>query len=125
METKQAKDQTALAIEWVTPEGDIVRTGSLGSSDEWFSGDGPGPSLRAILTSAVPPGVTPGVFTKAALKIYHWPGPTAFPIQGLSPKYTLKEIPSNMKARYYILKTVVKIRLAEFAIVEAEIAFEL
>jgi len=76
-------DRNHLAIEWVTPEGNIVRSGALGSSDEWFSGDGPGPSIRSILTSAVPPGVTPGVFTKAAVKVYHWPGPTKFPIQGV------------------------------------------
>ena len=74
-QTTSGDDRNHLAIEWVTPAGDIVRSGSLGSSDEWFCGDGPGPSLRSILTSAVPPGVTPGVFTKAAMKIYHWPGP--------------------------------------------------
>jgi glycolate oxidase len=124
-QTTSGDDRNHLAIEWVTPEGEIVRSGSLGSSDEWFSGDGPGPSLRAILTSAVPPGVTPGVFTKAALKIYHWPGPTAFPIQGLSPKYTLKQIPDNMMARYYSFKSVEKMWQAEIAIGEEEIAFEL
>src|SRR3972149_838267 len=125
METKQAKDQTALAIEWVTPEGDAVRSGSLGSSDEWFCGDGPGPSLRSILTSAVPPGVTPGVFTKAALKLYHWPGPARFPVQGLSPKYTLSEIPANTMARYFSFPSVEKMWQAELKIGEAEICYEL
>ncbi len=118
-------DRNHLAIEWVTPEGDIVRSGSLGSSDEWFSGDGPGPSIRSILTSAVPPGVTPGVFTKAAVKIYHWPGPAKFPIQGESPNYTLSEIPQNMMARYYSFPSVEKMWQAEIKIGEAEIAFEL
>jgi glycolate oxidase len=70
-QTTSGDDRNHLAIEWVTPEGNLVRSGALGSTDEWFSGDGPGPSLRSILTSAVPPGVTPGVFTKAAIKIYH------------------------------------------------------
>lgn len=78
-------DRNHLAIEWVTPEGDIVRSGALGSSDEWFSGDGPGPSIRSILTSAVPPGVTPGVFTKAAVKVYHWPGPENSPSRECPP----------------------------------------
>ena len=81
-QTTSGDDRNHLAIEWVTPEGDIVRSGSLGSSDEWFSGDGPGPSIRSILTSAVPPGVTPGVFTKAAVKLYHWPGPPDFLSRG-------------------------------------------
>ena len=98
-------DRNHLAIEWVTPEGEIVKSGSLGSSDEWFSGDGPGPSLRAILTSAVPPGTTPGVFTKAAVKLYHWSGPAAlFTLKGeLTQLCSEEEKPANMMARYFQL----------------------
>jgi glycolate oxidase len=124
-QTTSGDDRNHLAIEWVTPEGDIVRTGSLGSSDEWFSGDGPGPSLRAILTSAVPPGVTPGVFTKAAIKLYHWPGPANFPVVGKSPRYTLSEIPANLMARYYSFPSVEKMWQAELKLGENEIAYEL
>ena len=124
-QTTSGDDRNHLAIEWVTPAGDIVRSGSLGSSDEWFCGDGPGPSLRSILTSAVPPGVTPGVFTKAAMKVYHWPGPARFPIQGISPKYTLGEIPPNFMARYFSFPSVEKMWQAEIKIGESEIAFEL
>jgi glycolate oxidase len=124
-QTTSGDDRNHLAIEWVTPEGEIVRSGSLGSSDEWFCGDGPGPSVRSILTSAVPPGVTPGVFTKAAVKVYHWPGPARFPIQGESPNYSLSEIPPNMMARYYSFPSVEKMWQAEINIGEAEIAFEL
>jgi glycolate oxidase len=124
-QTTSGDDRNHLAIEWVTPEGDIVQSGSLGSSDEWFSGDGPGPSIRSILTSAVPPGTTPGVFTKAATKIYHWSGPAKFPTQGMSPKYTLSEIPPNFMARYYSFPSVEKMWQAEIKIGESEIAFEL
>jgi hypothetical protein len=81
--------------------------------------------LRSILTSAVPPGVTPGVFTKAALKIYHWPGPARFPIQGVSPDYSLSEIPPNFSARYYSFPSVEKMWDAERKLGEAEVAFEL
>jgi glycolate oxidase len=124
-QTTSGDDRNHLAIEWVTPEGDIVRSGALGSSDEWFCGDGPGPSLRSILTSAVPPGVTPGVFTKAAVKLYHWPGPASFPIEGLSPRYTLRGIPPNMMARYFSFPSVEKMWQAEIKLGESEIAFEL
>jgi glycolate oxidase len=124
-QTTSGDDRNHLAIEWVTPEGNIVRSGSLGSTDEWFSGDGPGPSLRSILTSAVPPGSTPGVFTKAAVKIYHWPGPCRFPVQGVSPNITLSEIPPNFMARYYSFPSLDKMMQAEFKIGESEIAFEL
>ena len=124
-QTTSGDDRNHLAIEWVTPEGDIVRSGSLGSLDEWFSGDGPGPSIRSILTSAVPPGVTPGVFTKAAMKLYHWPGPARFPVLGVSPNYSLSEIPPNFMARYYSFPSVEKMWQAELKIGENEIAFEL
>ena len=124
-QTTSGDDRNHLAIEWVTPEGEIVRSGSLGSGDEWFCGDGPGPSIRSILTSAVPPGVTPGVFTKAAIKVYHWPGPTKFPVQGISPNYSLSEIPPNMMARYYSFPSVEKMWQAEIKLGENEIAFEL
>jgi glycolate oxidase len=124
-QTTSGDDRNHLAIEWVTPEGEIVKSGALGSADEWFCGDGPGPSIRSILTSAVPPGVTPGVFTKAAVKLYHWPGPAAYPIEGHSPKYTLKEIPANMMARYYSFPSVEKMWNAEIKLGENEICYEL
>ena len=123
-ETTSGDDRNHLAAEWVSPEGEIVLSGSLGSSNEWFSGDGPGPSLRSILTSAVPPGTSPGIFTKAAIKLYHWPGPATFPVQGQSPKYTLKELPAYMMARYYSFPSVEKMFMAETKIGESEIALE-
>jgi len=118
-------DRNHLAIEWVTPEGDIVKSGSLGSSDEWFCGDGPGPSIRSIVESAGSIGVTPGVFTKAAVKLYHWPGPSRFPVVGVSPNYSLSEIPPNFMARYFSFPSVEKMWQAELKIGESEIAFEL
>jgi len=124
-QTTSADDRNHLAVEWVTPEGEIGRLGSLGSSDEWFCGDGPGPSLRCMISSAVPPGLTPGVFTKAAIKLYHWPGPSRFPVVGESPRYTLREIPANMMARYYSFRSVEKMWQAELKIGESEIAYEL
>jgi len=124
-QTTSGDDRNHLAIEWVTPTGEILRSGSLGSSDEWFCGDGPGPSLRAILATNVPPGITPGIFTKAAMKLYHWSGPTEFPVVGHSPKYTLSEIPENMMARYYSFPSVEKMWEAEIRIGENELAFAL
>jgi glycolate oxidase len=124
-QTTSGDDRNHLAIEWVTPEGDLVHSGALGSSDDWFCGDGPGPSIRSILTSAVPPGVTPGVFTKAAVKLYHWPGPAKFPIVGHSPKYVMSEIPANMMARYYSFPSVEKMWQAELKLGENEICYEL
>ena len=66
-------------VEWVNPEGDVVTTGSVNSTGEWFCGDGPGPSLKGLIRSSTSPCGALGVFTRASLKIYHWPGPADFP----------------------------------------------
>ena len=34
-QTTSGDDRNHLAIEWVTPEGEIVRSGALGSTDDW------------------------------------------------------------------------------------------
>lgn len=120
-----ADDRNHLAVEWVTPEGELVRLGSLGSVGEWFSGDGPGPSLRSLISSVVPPSCTPGVFTKVAMKLYHWPGPARYSLTGYSPRYLLAEKPANMMARYYSFPTLDQMWQAEIKIGEAEIAMEL
>jgi glycolate oxidase len=124
-QTTGGDDRNYLAVEWVTPEGELIRLGSLGASDEWFSGDGPGPSLRAMISGTVPPGVTAGVFTKAAQKVYPWPGPTEFPLEGVSPRYTLSEIPPNIMVRYFSFPSAEKMYEAELKIGEAEISYEL
>ena len=124
-QTCSGDDRNYLAVEWVTPEGEIIRLGSLGSSNEWFCGDGPGPSLRAMISGTVPPGLTPGVLTKAAQKVYPWPGPREFPVTGVSPHYTLSETPPNLMARYYSFPSVEQMYQAELKIGESEISYEL
>jgi glycolate oxidase len=118
--TTSTGDRNELATEWVTDEGEIIRIGTLGASDEWFCGDGPGPSLRAILRGG-------GVITKQATKVYHWPGPSEYPLEGLSPRYKLAKKPSelNMMVRYFSFPSIEKLIEAEIKIGEAEIAFEL
>jgi glycolate oxidase len=123
--TTGGDDRNHLGMEWVTPEGEIVRLGSLGSTGEWFCGDGPGPSLRSLINTAVPPGVTPGVFTKIAMKLYHWPLPASYPTVGKSPRYTLSEMPAYTLVRYFSFPSVEKMWEAERRIGENEIAFEL
>ena len=93
-------DRNVLAIEWVTPEGEIVRFGSAGALGEWFCGDGPGPSLRGLIRGNVMPLGGLGVFTTAATKLYHWPGPVEFPVEGVSPNYKVNPLPPNFAMRY-------------------------
>ena len=110
-------DRNDLATEWVTDEGDIVRLGSLGSANEWFCGDGPGRSLRAIIR-------TGGLITRQAVKLYHWPG-SAFPLEGVSPRYRLSRMPENMMVRYFTFPTMENLLEAELKIGKSEIAYEL
>ena len=82
-----------LGLEWVLPTGEILRTGSLGSGAGWFCSEGPGPSLRAQAAGVESPAGAVGVYTKAAMKVYHWPGPPVLPVEGVSPNYRLKPQP--------------------------------
>ena len=41
--------EVLLSMEWVMPDGEILRTGSLTCGDDWFCGEGPGPSTRGII----------------------------------------------------------------------------
>jgi hypothetical protein len=65
------------------------------------------------------------VFTKVAMKLYHWPGPARYSLTGNSPRYLLAEKPANMMARYYSFPTLDTMWEAEIKIGEAEIAMEL
>jgi len=118
-------ERNQLALEWVTGDGEIIRLGSLGSLDEWFCGDGPGPSLRGIIRGNTMPLGGLGVYTKAAQKIYHWPGPSTFPMEGVSPKYKPSYIPPGFMIRYMSFKTLDAMIDAVLKIGEAEIATEL
>jgi glycolate oxidase len=118
-------ERNLLAVEWVTPEGELVRLGSLGSLGEWFCGDGPGPSLRGIIRGNVTPLGGLGVFTKAAQKLYHWPGPSAFPLEGVSPDYVPTEIPPGFMYRYISWLSLEKLTEAVYKIGMSEIAFEI
>jgi glycolate oxidase len=89
-----------LGAEWVLPDGEILRIGTLGSDCGWFSGDGPGPSLRGILRGRLGAFGGNGVFTKCALKLYNWPGQPVPQPEGFLYDTEL-ELPPHCKA--YIL----------------------
>ena len=42
-------ERNLFGVEWVLPSGELVRLGSPAAGTGWFSGDGPGPSLRGII----------------------------------------------------------------------------
>jgi glycolate oxidase len=84
-----------LAAEWVLPDGEVLRLGTLGSGDGWFCGDGPGPSLRGIVRGSTGALSGLGIFTKAAIKLYNWPGPPRIETEGLLLD-AQSEVPDNL-----------------------------
>jgi hypothetical protein len=85
-----------LAMEWVMPNGEIFRTGSLGSGCGWFCGEGPGPSMRGAARGFLGAKGSMGVFTKCAVKLVAWPGPAILPVEGTIPAYKAT-LPDNFK----------------------------
>ncbi len=74
--------RNVLGVEWVLPTGELLRLGTPGCGEGWFSGDGPGPSLRGIMRGASGAFGGLGIFTKCALKLFNWPGPPAMKAEG-------------------------------------------
>lgn len=75
-----------LSVEWVLPDGDLLKLGSLGSDESeslWFNGDGPGPSLRSVMRGWMGAHGGIGVFTRCALKLYNWAGPKETKVDGV------------------------------------------
>jgi glycolate oxidase len=88
-----------LGVEWVLPTGDVLTLGSAGEGTGagWFTADGPGPSLRGIMRGYMGAFGGLGVFTKAAIKLYPWDGPSEIKVEGGCPRYRLTDdLPSNM-----------------------------
>jgi glycolate oxidase len=118
-------ERNQLGLEWITPEGELVKLGALGSVGEWFCGDGPGPSLRGAVRGNVVPMGGLGVFTKAAEKLYHWPGPSAIELAGHSPKYVPQNILNDFTIKIFSFPDANQQDKASQLIGETEIAFEL
>ena len=76
-----------MAMEWVTPTGDLVRTASAGAGLGWFSGEGPGPSMRGVARGFLGSKGAMGVYTKCSVKLFPWPGPATLPVTGDAPAY--------------------------------------
>jgi glycolate oxidase len=85
-----------LGVEWVLPTGEIIKLGAPGSGAGWFTGDGPGPSLRGIMRGHAGAQSGLGVFTKCAVHLHPWYGPPKMVLSGISP-YFETEVPENFE----------------------------
>lgn len=89
--------ENLLGAEWVLPNGEILRTGSLGAGSGWFCGEGPGPSTRGILRGKQGTAGSFGICTRMSIRLHPWPGPTFIPTRGVVPAYKA-DLPDNFKA---------------------------
>lgn len=115
-------NRNLLGFEWVMPDGELLRVGSFEDSGEWFTGDGPGPSLRGLIRGFSGAFGGLGVFTRCAVKLYPWYGPQRLELTGVSPDYDL-DVPENHAA--YIIAFPGWEEMKEFGnrIGEAEVSF--
>ncbi len=119
--------RNVLAVEWVLPSGEVLKLGSAGLKEnpDWFSGDGPGPSLRGIMRgySGTKSGL--GIFTRAAVKLYPFPCGGRNPrwkVLGNSPEYDF-EIPKFTQYHIVDYKDLEALEKGFTQIEEAEICF--
>jgi glycolate oxidase len=113
-----------LGVEWVLPDGEILRLGSPGGGSGWFCGDGPGPSLRGIMRGLFGTRGALGVFTKCAIKLYAWNGPPQPEIDGTLVDLEA-EIPPNFKVYLCLFPSFDAYADFAYGIADAEIGFML
>ncbi|MGV2125957.1 FAD-binding oxidoreductase [Agrobacterium vitis] len=119
-----ANFRNILGIEWVTPQGDIVRMGSLGGDDDWFSEEGPGPGLRGMIRGLIGANGGLGVFTRIGYKLYPWAGPKRLNLTGQSPMRGMALEP-NMRLFLPVWDTIEQMRDASFHLNRTGVAFAL
>jgi hypothetical protein len=93
-----------LGYEWVTPTGEVVKVGSLANNAGWFCPDGPGPSLGGLIQRGN------GIYTKAAIALDAWKGPSVLPTEGRSPTYKIRLPQDCHKVYIFKFPTLDKVR---------------
>lgn len=135
-------NRNVLGVEWVMPDGNVCQVGSWGNiaqikeydpdynevkvnASEWFLADGPGPSLRGTYRGFFGAFGGLGVFTKAAIKLYHWSGPPQVELQGISPIYNLKgtKLPKNIATYILNWKSWDDFKEAGYALAHSEVCW--
>jgi glycolate oxidase len=120
--------RNVLGCEWVLPTGELLNLGTTGRKGGWFSGDGPGFSLRGILRGRAGANGGHGVITKCSVKLYPWyaGSPSQYdlkrqPGEALSAAQ-IDKIPENYRVNVLTFPTTEKMMKAATEIGQAELA---
>ncbi|NLO48533.1 MAG: FAD-dependent oxidoreductase [Clostridiales bacterium] len=89
-----------LGVELVTPEGEILRTGSLQTDSGWFCPESPGPSLRGVVRGYSGNSGKVGIVTKCAIALDMCKGPAEIRREGITPHH--KMIMDSDCSRVYV-----------------------
>jgi len=111
-----------LGAEWILPDGEVLRVGSLDSGLEWFNPDGPGPSMRGIMRGSAGALGGLGIFTKCSLKLYNWPGPALMKTEGVMLD-AQTEPPPNLKFHLCFFPDRASLDEAVYKVGESELAY--
>ncbi|MHA1265241.1 MAG: FAD-binding oxidoreductase [Candidatus Helarchaeota archaeon] len=116
--------RNVLGVEWVLPSGELLQLGALGQQydPDWFSGDGPGPSLRGIMRGFVGAKSGLGIFTRIATKLYPFPCKPEWKVSGESPNYKFA-IPNFLKIYIINYRNWESLTKALYRFEEEEIGF--
>jgi glycolate oxidase len=85
-----------LGTEWVLPDGELLRLGSLALQDDPFWGEGIGPDLRGIMRGLIGWRGGLGIVTKLALKLLPFQ-PERLEPTGITPNTALQLPPKRVK----------------------------
>ncbi len=110
-----------LGVELVTPEGDIIRTGSLQTGSGWFCPDGPGPGLRGIIKGYFGNHGQLGIITKAAIGLDQCRGPLKIRTEGISPHHRVYMDSDCSRVFVFNYDNIQKVCDAMLALGEAEV----
>jgi len=111
-----------LGVEWVLPNGEVLRTGSLANPGAgYFWGEGPGADARSLAKSMLGHFGALGIITRMAIKLYPWPGPCVFPTEGVIPEKKSELPPERFKWYLFTYPTLEEAIEALYEIGKAEI----
>lgn len=111
-----------LGTEWVLPNGEILRTGSLAIPGAgYFWGEGPGPNFIGWVKGRSGQMGSLAIATRIAVKLYPWPGPRVLPTQGVAPDKKCELPPQKFKWYLFTYPTLDKVVDALYEIGKAEI----
>jgi glycolate oxidase len=120
--------RNVLGCEWVLPTGEILYLGTAGREGGWFSGDGPGFSLRGILRGRAGANGGHGIITKCSVKLYPWyADPPSYYEMKRQPGEALSagqidKIPDNYRVNVLTFPTTEQMMKASTEIGQAELA---